>query len=752
MITITFSLLAGILLVQLLPALPDGAWLLAIMMMAGLVAVKRCYRLAFVLFGIAWALYFASLQLSDRLSDNLEGQELVVKGTVVSLPEQEDKRLRFDFHVTDSTVVLPKKIRLSWYNNEQTVKAGQQWSFTVKLKKPHGTLNPAGFDYERWLFLEGIGATGYIRPAPPPLQIADASPWRLLSWRQAIADQLSDIIKAPDYLALIKALTIGDGSQISHQQWDVFRKTGTTHLVVISGSHIALIAGLAYLIMLKLWARTGMSTWSPQKVAAITAIVVAIFYAGLAGFTVPTQRAVLMLSTAMLAIILQRHTQPLQVLMLAMFGVLLYDPLAVLSAGFWLSFAAVAVILYISTGRVGKSGVFLAAFKVNWVTSVALAPLLLVFFQQVSLIAPLANMIVVPVISFIVVPLALLAVVVMLFSTVLAAKLFYLVVLSLKAIWWLLVWLATLPMASLEHPAPPLWSLVFVLPGLMLLMAPRGVPVRWLGLVLLFPAIFVNITKPPTGSYKLTLLDVGQGLSTVVQTTNHWLVFDTGGKFSSESDSGQSIILPFLRSQGLSHIDSLIISHGDNDHIGGAESVLNNIQVQQLLTSVPQQLAAYTPINCTAGQTWQWDGVVFTILSPALAFDSDNNNSCVLKIAAHNGTTLLTGDIEADAETWLVQHYGDYLKADVLVAPHHGSKTSSTIEFLQAVKPAYLLIPSGYRNQFGHPHPLVLERYRQINAQYLMSAESGAIEVNMIPTLAVKAFRATAGRYWNNSQ
>ncbi len=551
-------------------------------------------------------------------------------------------------------------------------------------------------------------------------------------------------------LALIKALTIGDGNSITQNQWDVFRKTGTTHLVVISGSHVGLIAGLVYFLVLKLWAWTGLLAWSPQRVAAVAAMLAAVFYAGLAGFSVPAQRSVIMLAIVMLAIILQRNTRPFNTLAVALFAVLAFDPLAVLSAGFWLSFLAVSVIVYAVAGRLGKSGYFVEVIKINWATSVGLSPLLLFFFQQVSLISPLANFIAVPVISLLVVPLSLLAVLVMFSSQLLASKLFIIVDTLLQGLWWLLARLSELPLATINHPQPSVWMLLFAIPGILLLLAPAGIPARGLSLMMFLPLVFTAPNKPETGDIKMTLLDVGQGLSAVVQTANHWLVYDTGAKFSAESDMGQSVLLPFLRRQGAVKIDKLIISHGDNDHIGGAVSLMRGIPAEQVLTSVPQQLNEYSPVKCAAGQSWTWDKVRFTLLSPQHAFVSENDNSCVLKIQSEQGSMLLTGDIEALAESWLIETYGNNLKANVLIAPHHGSKTSSTLEFLQAIQPEYVLIPAGYRNQFGHPHRDVLARYEQIKAKWLNSADSGAITISVKDgSWLVQSMRDTESKYWN---
>lgn len=754
MVFSTLSFLAGLLLVQQFSVLPGVEWLLPGGVFAGIIAWLRCWRCLFFLLGAGWAVVYATLALSDRLTESLEGIELPIQGIVAGLPESDERRVRFDFIVTGSAQRLPAKLRLSWYNPNQPVKAGQHWSLTVKLKRPHGSFNPGGFDYERWLYIEGIGATGYVRSYPKPICLSREPIWRSVSvLRQDISDRLSSELRNSKNMALIKALTIGDGNNITRNQWEVFRKTGTTHLVVISGSHIGLVAGLVYFLVLKLWARTGMLSWSPQKVAAATAMLAAVFYAGLAGFSVPTQRAVIMLTIVMLAIIRQRNVRPFNTLAIAMFAVLVLEPPAVLSAGFWLSFLAVGLIVYSVAGRLGKPGYLFGLIKLNWATSVGLSPLLLLFFQQVSLISPLANLCAVPIISFLVVPLSLVAIVLMWVAPLPAGVLFSVVDTVLQGLWRLLAWLAELPLATINHAQPSIWALIFAVPGIVIMLAPSGIPARWLSLVMFLPLVFTEAKKPETGEINLTLLDVGQGLSVVVQTANHSLVYDTGAKFSADSDSGQSVLLPYLHRQGLEKIDTLIISHGDNDHIGGAESVLRGLPVEKVLTSVPNQLRAYSPVVCAAGQSWRWDAVTFTILSPPpqQLFDAENDNSCVLKIDSVSGAVLLTGDIEATAESWLAKNYVEKLKARVLIAPHHGSKTSSSAVFLQAVQPDLILIPAGYWNPFGHPHHDVLARYRTINAKWLISADSGAIQVNVRKnTLEVETMRDRHGKYFND--
>jgi competence protein ComEC len=743
--------LAGILLVQQLSALPEPVWLVAGVAIVGVLAWLRYWRGVFFLSGVLWAIVFASVRLADQLPEQLAGQDVQIQGYIADLPEHESNHVRFNLNVVKTAHNIPDNLRLTWYYPDQTIKAGQHWSFTVRLKRPHGNFNPGGFDYERWLFVEGIGATGYVRTKPQPKLLDNGSTQTsLLVWRQHIAEQLAQLLPESENLPLIKALTIGDGDSLSANQWDIFRRTGTTHLMVISGSHIGLIAGLVYLLVIRLWARTGIMTWSPQKVAAIVALVTAIFYAGLTGFSVPAQRSALMIAIAMIAIIQQRNSQPYHILAVALFAVLIVDPLVVLSAGFWLSFIAVSLIIYVIAGRLGKLGFIRGSIKINWVTSVGLAPLLLFFFQQVSLISPIANLIAVPIISLIIVPLALLATLVLLVVPIAAAKIFLAVDFALQGLWWILVTLADLPLSTITHPQPSWWALGFAVPGILLLFAPKGIPSRWLGLLMLLPLIFTESDKIAPGVIKMTLLDVGQGLSAVVQTANHILVYDTGAKFSATSDMGQSVLVPFLRNQGVKNVDTLIVSHGDNDHIGGAASLMASIHTEKLLTSIPQLLEQYSPTQCKAGQSWVWDKVTFSIISPQIGTNSsENDNSCVLQIHTQQGTALLTGDIEATAESWLVETYEDKLKADVLIAPHHGSQTSSTSAFLKAVKPSVILIPAGYRNQFGHPHETVIARYRDLHIKWFNSAEDGAIQLTFDKAMPIESWRVSEGKYWN---
>lgn len=748
------AFMAGVLWVQQLKSLPAMEEILLLFVLAVVLAFFSCWRLMFAVIGLLWASVFAISAMEQRLPAQLEGRELIIEGYIAGLPQQDERKIRFDFAITAGHDRLPGKIRLSWYYPDQRVTAGQVWRFKVKLKRPHGLFNAHGFDYERWLLTEKIGATGYIRSSTRPVLLADSvrSDLAINSWRQAIADKLSRYFNDKDNLALAKALVIGERSDLSFHQWLIFRNTGTVHLMAISGLHIGLIAGLVYFIALRLWARTGILHYSPHTIAAGCSVIVAIFYAALAGFSIPTRRALIMLMVAMLGIILQRHIRPLHALVLALFAVMLFDPFAVLSVGFWLSFMAVILIIYALSGRLSQAGYWQTVIKINTLTAVGLAPLLLFFFQQISVISPLANFIAVPIISLLVVPLLLLAVLLMWAIPWLAGYVFKLVDWILQGLWWLLSTLSGLPLSVFSNAQCSLFAVLISIVAVLVLWAPKGIPGRYLGFIMLLPVIFVPSEQLKQGELKLSLLDVGQGLAIVVQTAKHSLIYDTGAKFSNHYDMGKAVLLPFLTGEGISFIDRMVISHGDNDHIGGAQTVLQNTAVKSVYTSAPDKLKDYQPVLCQTGQQWQWDNVEFNMLSPDLDSQvSGNDQSCVLKITAPTGSVLLTGDIEKTSEHRLVNINKDELAANILIAPHHGSKTSSSTAFLKQVAPDWVLIPAGYQNRFGFPHKIVLTRYRALKIPWLNLADSGAITVYFkAEGMSIYQQRKLSGRYWND--
>ena len=748
------AFLAGITLVQHWIRLPAVTEYFTIVVLALLFGHWR-WRLGCVfLLASLWASIYAEWRLADRLADDREGKEVMIQGYIASLPKRQEHRMSFDFIVTRAPRGIPTKLRLNWYAARVSIKGGQSWQMTVKLKKPHGRINPGGFDYEGWLFANHIGATGYVRPNPKPTEIEAvfAGQRYLAKWRQMLSDQLDRAMPQSAWAGVLKALILGSRGEIGREQWELFRKSGTVHLMVISGTHISLIAGLVFFVVRRFSAYTGLLSISPQNAAALSAWVVALFYVALAGFSIPTQRALIMLSVGLWATAWQRDIAALQVLLIALLAVLLFDPSAVLSAGFWLSFAAVALLMFVTSGRLGRASYWRESGKLHIAMAIGLAPLLIAFFQQISIVSPLANWVAVPVVALLLTPLALLAAILVMWSPALASFVLFPVDKILQYLTWLLQKMVSWPWAALSCPPPPWYGLYFAIIGSLLLLAPKGMPGRYLCPFFLLPLFFGVAAKPKAGEVWLTLLDVGQGLSAVVQTQNHVLIYDTGAKYSDQSDMGEAVILPFLRYKGINTVDRLVISHGENDHSGGAASLIAGISLATLYSSAADWAERSNGHYCKAGQSWFWDGVRFDILSPGIeAFASKNNNSCVLKLSAPQHGLLLSGDIEREAERWLVEYYGEKLASTVLIAPHHGSKTSSHRYFLDSVDPKLILIPAGYRNRFGFPHRPVLQRYRKRHIVSLISGEQGAITVKMTrSTLTVESWRQRNKHYWTH--
>ena len=753
--------LSGILLFQQCVELPERYWLLTTLLLP--LAIRwRILRLPMMaLAGFLWALLHATWILGHNLPANLEGEDVILEGTIASLVEEQPHRARFRFEVTklhhdDHPSTTPRSVLLSWYGGERPqLVVGDRWRLTVRLKRPHGFMNPGGFDYEKWLFQQGINATGYIRTKAPQTHLS--SEWysrpvdRL---RQHLRRRIGEHLEKHPQAPLITALTIGDRDAIDDERWKVLTRTGTNHLMAISGLHVGLVAGLVFFLTRRLWSLLGRAPlWlAAPRAAALAALLAATGYAALAGFSVPTQRALIMVAVVMGAIFLQRQSTPSHSLALALGGVLLLDPLAVLSPGFWLSFGAVAVILYGASGRLEKNRGWRQWGRVQWVVSLGLLPLLLFFFQQAPLSAPLANLVAIPWVSLTVVPLALLGTLLLLLHPPAGGWLLLQAANLLDWLWPILEWLAE-PESLQWRPAAAVegWTLLAAVVGLLWLLAPRGVPARWVGIGWLLPLVLNAPARPPAQEAWFTLLDVGQGLAAVVQTRNHTLVYDTGPKFSDRFDTGKAVLIPFLRQQGIRSLDLLMVGHGDNDHIGGVRSLLREYPPGRLLTSVPERFGAKAE-PCRQGDSWSWDGIRFTLLHPpAGGTGSGNNASCVLKVESPGASLLLTGDIERKAERHLLRATPVDLAANLLVAPHHGSKSSSSPRFIDAVDPDYVLFPVGYRNRFHHPHPKVVERYSRRGIHLLDTAHLGAIRFRLGKqgVSEPQSYRKSARRYWN---
>lgn len=714
--------------------------------------------------GFVWAAGFAQLRLADELPAAIEGSDIELGGVVAGLPQALERGVRFEFDVENAPVGVPPHVSLAWYRGRDDadddasplipVRAGERWHFTVRLKRPHGNFNPHGFDYEAWLFERGIRATGYVRPRSA--ERLDARVWWPAYMVEMLRENIRDRFRAalPDapFAGILIALAVGDQQAIDAELWQPFARTGITHLMSISGLHITMFAGLAYVLVNWLWRR---SAWLPlrmpaQHAAAAGGFLAAFFYCLLAGFAVPAQRTLYMLGVVALARLSGREMAASRVLMAALLLVLLLDPWAVLAAGFWLSFGAVALLFHIGAGRLGPAHWLVEWGRAQWAVTLGMLPALLALFQQFSLVSPLANAVAIPLVSFVITPLVLAGVLPLLDPLLSLAHL-------LTA--WLMAfidWLAALPLAIWQQAAPPAWAVLAALAGGVWLLLPRGFPARWLGLLALLPLLTLVPPRPAPGTAEVTVLDVGQGLAIHVQTAAHDLLFDAGPAFSADADSGNRIIAPYLRAIGVRGLDALVISHADKDHEGGAASVLAALPVAVLKSSLPFEHAlSAQPVPqqpCADGDGWNWDGVRFEMLhpGPGLLSRKTNDLSCVLRVTAGGKSMLLTSDIEAVSERALLERHPADLAADVMTVPHHGSRTSSTPEFIAAVAARDVIFPVGYRNRFGHPKEDVVERYAQSAARLHRTDSDGAVSVVLGNAgIGFRHERDMRRRYWH---
>lgn len=759
------ALLLGVLLFQPLTSLPEAHWIwLFLVCIPGFFLTKIFRLLATVGLGFFWTFFWAHLILSTALPVDFEGQNVWLTGTIISLTTPLEHGLRFDMKV-DSIAVGQQpmdtalRVRLSSYRNvalNKLLRPGERWRVMARLKRPHGLQNPGGFNYERWLFQQRIRATGYIKAHAGNQRLATAPFWSLTHLRQTLRAQLQSALPTSEFVGIITALAVGDRSLISREQWRVLTDTGINHLVAISGLHIGLVAGMTFFCVRFVWSRLGhLVLWLPApKAAALVSIGMAALYAALAGFSIPTQRAFIMVLVFFSSLLLNKKFTGMQLLSLALIAVLFIDPHSVMSMGFWLSFVAVAIIFYGVSGRLRFTNGW-QWVRVQWMIALGLMPFILVFYTKVSMLSPIANMMAVPWVSFVVVPFTLAGLLLMQFLPSFASFILTIASDCLWLLWFPMSYIADFDQALWQQHRPVGWSLVLGMVGVLWLLAPKGVPNRWLGICWLLPMFLVKPKAFDDEALIFTLLDVGQGLSAVVQTKNHVLVFDTGRRYSSRFDIGESVIVPYLRQAGWSTIDTLIVSHGDADHIGGLEGVTTNIPVQQILTSVPGKVVNDQVMLCQKGQTWVWDDVYFEMLHPLGESEKKrNNDSCVLKITAAGISFLLTGDIEKSAEKQLLQHSAFEIQATVLVAPHHGSNTSSTAAFIRVVSPQFALFPVGYRNRFGFPKARVVARYQQQQVRLYDTASHGAITflVDAQGLQGPYLYRPMTQRYWQSEK
>lgn len=686
--------------------------------------------------GWGYAQLATAPQLQQSMPSALIRQTVMIEGRILGLPDIKKERTRFLFKIQRAQhqgheISLPTRVRLSWYQDAPPLQAGQLWRLWVRLKPPHGFINPSGFDYERWLFQQGIGATGSVQThADHACLDARAGSLSLNRLRQRLRAQLIALMGDSRAGALTRALVLGDRSGFTQDDWQVLARTGTSHLLAISGLHVGLIAGAALLLGRLLWARSeGLTLWlAAPRAGALMALGAALGYSALAGFALSTQRALVMLAVVMFAVLLGRVLRPLTGLSLALLAVLVFDPLTLLSYSFWLSFGAVAVLLYALGGRLAPPGWLVRWGQAQWAVALGLLPLLLLLFGQASLIAPGVNLVAIPLFSLML-PVLLLSAGLAFISPLTQPVLLMGQALALG--FAALEWLAALPWASVTLGQRPLWVWLAALLGVLLVLAPRGLPGRGLGWVSLLAVALLKPAPPAPGTAVVTVLDVGQGLAVSVRTARHTLVYDLGPAYPSGFNTATAVVAPALRAQGVGSVDRLMLSHADRDHAGGLAEFLAVMPVRDLYSGEPQALStkAHPVAQCRAGQTWIWDGVVFRVLHPHAAPLEGNDSSCVLKIATAGASVLLTGDASQAIEAELIARWPEQMRADVLVAGHHGSASSSSTAFLQAVVPDWVLISAGFANGYGFPAESVRARLAALGIACLNTASSGGLEV-----------------------
>ena len=774
---------------------PPGAYAagLGIALLAALIATAASMRrvrapvwigatalAAFALTGL-----HAAWRIADRLAPQLEGRDVLLTGVIADLPRPGENGVRFRFDVEQAQIEgaaasVPQQVWLTWYAQRDAegaapvlardaLRAGQRWRLQARLKQPHGSVNPHGFDYELYLFEQGVRATGYVRDGVAPQLLAPAAGHWIARWRQSVRDALLAGVADPGAAGVLAALAVGDQAAIARDDWAVFRATGVAHLMSISGLHVTMFAWLAALLVAPLWRRSARAMlWFPaQRAAGWAGVAAALGYAVFSGWGVPAQRTVWMLATVMLLQSLGRRWPWPLVLLAAAVVVTLGDPWALLQPGFWLSFMAVGLLMSSefvrgaprSSGEGADGARALRWLRALWahahaglraqvIATLGLAPLTLVFFGQFSIVGLVANLVAIPLVTLVITPLALLGAI--------AAPLWSLAAWVVEGLVGYLHWLAGMPFAVWSVPAAPLWAQLGALIGALLLVLPLPWRLRLLAAALALPLLLPPRELPPDGTFALTAVDVGQGTAVLLRTANHLLVYDAGPRYSPNADAGDRVVLPLLRASGESRIDLLVLSHRDSDHVGGAASLLAALPVEMISSSLeadhPLLQLDVAHRRCEAGQRWRWDGVDFEVLHPTAAeaerARKSNALSCVLRIEGRASSVLLTGDIEREQEAALVARDGAALRSDVLLVAHHGSRSSSSDAFLDAVQPRIAIIQAGYLNRFRHPAPEVVLRLRERGIAVYDTAHCGAWL--MSPAGSARCQRDADLRYWRH--
>lgn len=756
--------LAGGYSLRFFDCLPQDSWLLAALALASVGLCCRKSRLAgFFLLGLSLVWISSRAVILDRLSPELQGQTLVLVARVLDFPDARSEPLRFVV-ATDKGSELPARIRLSWYDAAAVPKIGETWQLQVRLRRPRGFSNPARFDYEHWLFRKRIGATGYVVNGEANVQKSDIAVDRLSALRQRLVDRMTTLLGHNDATAVLMAVTVGATQEISKSQWERYAASGTSHVMAISGMNIAMAAGgayvLAWLILSAFCRRTNI-----RDLAALAAVATAILYAEISGFAIPARRAMLMALLVMTAGLLRRQLFASRLFAICCMIVMVTDPLAIHAPGFKLSFAAVAILFWSARQQGGAAACDRSSvprkivYGITRLTALQFAlllgllPLTALLFGRIAWLAPLVNMLVLPVFDLVTVPASLLGLLLDGPFQFAGDWLLRIAWYSVRLTLWLIARVADWPPAQLHIAgiAGPM-LLVALLPAAWAVLPP-GFPGRRLAWVAAIAAVLHNPPAPPPDCLELTALDVGQGLSLVLRTHTRTIVYDTGPSFRSGSDTGALVVVPYLRMIAANRVDLLVVSHADRDHAGGVGSLLEAIDVSEIIVGERLTDVDRRQVHCRRGQAWLWDGVRFAFMHPGdVSRTTDNNASCVLEIAVGRYKLLLTGDIEALVEDDLVQN-GAVTPVDIVVVPHHGSRTSSSSRFVASLNPEVAIVSAGFDNRWRLPKEDVVLRWQAVGARVLNTATSGAIRYRLCPdtgTSLIGRHRIRYRRYWHD--